>query len=79
MKLDQTLGKGTKDRHDQPINLLRIPNSAVVEIYYTERTPNDYVEEVERRLGSVNNRYGTKRGIKLVLSEQEYGYRKSVV
>ena len=36
IELKQTIGTGIKDRHGQPINLLRIPNSAVRVVYYTE-------------------------------------------
>ena len=72
--LDKTIGTGESDRHGQPINVLRIPNSAVAEVYYTERTSTSAVEEIERRLASANNRYGVERATKLILSEQMFGY-----
>ena len=72
--LDKTIGTGESDRHGQPINVRRIPNSAVAEVYYTERTSTSAVMEIERRLASANNRYGVERATKLVLSEQTFGY-----
>lgn len=75
--LDQTLGTGTRDRHGQPINLLRIPNAAVARVYYTERTPVESVKEIARRLAAANNRYGVTRPTKLVLSERTYGYEEA--
>ena len=72
--LDKTIGTGKSDRHGQPINVLRVPNSAVAKVYYTERTPESAVREIERRLASANNRYGIECAIKLVLSEQMFGY-----
>ena len=74
VELDQTIGTGNADRHGQPINLLRVPNPAVTSVYYTERTPSDAVQQVRRRLENTNNRYGTTRPTKLVLSETELGY-----
>ena len=49
VELDETVGMGRKDRHGQPINLLRVPNVAVMSVYCTERTPEDTVEEVRSR------------------------------
>ena len=72
--LNETIGTGHTDRHGQPINLLRIPNEAVVSVYYTERTPGEVVESVENRLKDPNNRYRATHPTKLVASEYEYGY-----
>ena len=72
--LNETIGTGHSDRHGQPINLLRIPNEAVVSVYYTERTPRDVVESVENRLKDPNNRYRAEFPTKLVSSEYDYGY-----
>ena len=77
MELGQTVGTGASDRHGQPINLLRIPNSAVAKVYYTEGTPQATVETIEQRLMSANNRYGAKHPTKLVLSERTYGYEEA--
>lgn len=73
--LNETIGTGNADRHGQPINLLRIPNEAVVRVYHTERTPIEAVNEVRKRLQDSNNRYRAKHPIKLILSESEYGYK----
>lgn len=72
--LDGTIGTGKCDRHGHPINVLRIPNSAVRKVYYTERTPPSDVQTIERRLASVNNRYGVACATKLVLSERTFEY-----
>ena len=74
VELNETIGTGRKDPHGQPINLLRVPNTAVISVYYTERTPNEIVDEVRKRLGDPNNRYQAVRPTKLVLSETKYGY-----
>ena len=74
VKLNATIGTGHRDAHDQSINLLRIPNRAVSEVFYTERTPKEVVEEVRKRLEDGNNRYGARHLTKLVLSETEYAY-----
>ena len=50
VELDRTVGTGARDQHGQPINLVRIANSAVAKVYYTERTPVDSVDEIKRRL-----------------------------
>ena len=76
VELDRTVGMGTLDQHGQPINLLRIPNSAVAKVYYTERTPLESVEKIKRRLTARNNRYGVKEPTTLVLSERIYGYEE---
>ena len=58
VELNETVGTGRTDRHRQPINLVRIPNAAVVSVYFTERTPNPRVKEVQSRIRNPNNRYG---------------------
>ena len=74
VELNATIGTGHRDAHDQSINLLRIPNRAVSEVFYTERTPKEVVEEIRKRLEDGNNRYGARHLTKLVLSETEYAY-----
>ena len=74
IELEETIGTGHRDPADHPINLIRVPNEAVVEVYYTERTPGDVVEKVQGRLKGPNNRYGTRHLTKLVLSTDRYGY-----
>ena len=77
VELDRTVGTGARDRHGQPINLVRITNSAVAKVYYSERTPVESVDEIKRRLAAGNNRYGVKEPTKLVLSERTYGYEEA--
>ena len=77
VELDDTIGTGLTDRHGQPINLLRIPNQSVKQVYYTERTPPDAVDQVQTRLQDPNNRYGVERPTKLVMSEKGYGYEEA--
>ena len=74
IELNETIGTGYTDQHDQPINLLRIPNEAVMYVYHTERTPIEVVSKVRRRLEDPNNGYPAKPPVKLVLSEREYVY-----
>ena len=74
VELDETIGTGSRDSRGLPINLVRVPNEAVVSVYHTERTPTDVVEEVRSRLENPNNRYGVQRLTKLVASAEHYGY-----
>ena len=75
LELRYTIGTGIKDDRGQPINLVRIPNGAVKEVYYTERTPQDKIKEIKKRLENPNNRFGTTELIKLELAEERYGYQ----
>ncbi len=72
--LNRTIGTGETDRHCQPINLVQIPNEAVVTVYYTERTLDERVNLVKRRLAEKNNRYRAEIPYKLILSSDSYGY-----
>ena len=74
VELDETIGTGLRDSRGLPINLVRVPNEAVVGVFHTERTPDDVVQEVGRRLSDANNRYGTQCLTKLVASAERYGY-----
>ena len=76
VELDLTIGTGERDRHGQPVNLFRIPNTAVGKVYYTERTPKQIVSEIDRRLQAPNNRYSVRQATKLVLSESAYRYEE---
>ena len=78
IELDETIGTGFEDRRGLPINLLRVPNEAVLSVFYTERTPVEVVDLVRSRLENPNNRYGTKGLTKLVASPRRYGYEDSV-
>jgi len=84
VELENTVGTGKVDVRDLPINLLRIPNEAVVEVFFTERTRRKYTDELNRRLTSKNNRYGGGSALvrqigarKLVMSNYDYGYQES--
>ena len=74
LELNNTIGTGYTDRFGQPINLLRVPNKAVMKVYYTERTPDETVKKVQMRLNDANNRYKARCPIKLILSETYYRY-----
>ena len=74
VELNHTIGTGKIDARQQPINLFRIPNEAVKEIYYTERTPSEIVDTIKSRIRDANNRYGLREPVKLVLSGATYGY-----
>ena len=74
MELDETIGTGLRDSQGLPINLVRVPNEAVVAVFHTERTPDVVVQEVGRRLSDKNNRYRTRCLTKLVASAERYGY-----
>ena len=73
-ELNATIGTGHRDAHDQSINLIQIPNRAVSKVFFTERTPRNSVDEVQKRLEDPNNRYRAGHPTKLVLSETEYAY-----
>ena len=77
VELDTTIGKGARDHRGLPINLVRIPNKAVVSVYYTERTPRESVELIRHRLADQNNRYRGDKLRKLILSTTGYSYRES--
>ena len=74
VELSDTIGTGSRDSRDLPINLVRVPNEAVVDVFHTERTPMNIVEEVRGRLQNPNNRYGVQRLTKLVASATRFGY-----
>ena len=74
VELDKTIGTRHCDRHGQPINLMRVPNSAVMAVYYTERTPAETIRLVRRRMNDGNNRYQAHQPTKLILSSTHYGH-----
>ena len=77
VELNDTIGTGETDRHGQPVNLVRVPNEAVVRVYYTERTPPESLETIRNRLANDNNRYETDSPRKLVMSSTSYGYEEA--
>ena len=74
VELRESIGTGETDHHSQPINLIRVPNKAVVRVYCTERTPRERVDEVANRLADPNNRYTAKSPQKLIVAPHSYGY-----
>ncbi len=74
VELDQTIGTGKTDARGLSINLVRVPNEAVVSVYHTERTSPDTVDRIRSRLENPNNRYGISRLTKLVASSERYEY-----
>ena len=77
IELRRTIGTGQPDQHGQPINLVRIPNSAVVRVLYTERTPPESVKLIRDRLADRNNRYRVDKLVKLIMSSTTYGYEEA--
>ena len=76
VELDKTIGTGETDQHGQPINLVQVPNEAVVRVYYTERTPIESVNTIRGRLADKNNRYRADKPRKLILSPISYDYEE---
>ena len=77
VELNKTVGTGQTHQHGLPINLVPIPNEAVVEVFYTERTPGQHVELVRSRLADPNNRYQAGSPRKLILSSTSYEYEQA--
>ena len=77
VELNRTIGTGETDQHDQSINLVQVPNEAVVCVYYTERSPHESVELIRERLADKNNRYRAQNPRKLILSSTSYGYEET--
>lgn len=72
--LRQTIGTGKTDDHCQPINLVQVPNEAIVSVYHTERTPRESVKKISDRLADKNNRYHAEKPLMLAMSSTSYGY-----
>ena len=77
VELNKTIGTGETDQRGLPVNLVQIPNDAVVEVFYTDRTPPNVVQSVRDRLADTNNRYKTGSPRKLMLSTTSYGYEEA--
>ena len=77
VELNRTIGTGDTDQHGQPINLVQVPNEAVKQVFYTERTPRETVELIRDRLAEENNRYRAENPRKLILSTMFYGYEEA--
>ena len=78
VELNKTVGTGQTDQHGLPINLVQIPNEAVVEVFYTERTPCQDVQRIRARLADPNNRYQAENPRKLILSSTSYEYEEAL-
>ena len=74
VQLNETIGQGALDPFSQPINVVRVPNEAVVSVFFTERTPAKVVDMIRDRLTTPNNRYQNVELQKLVMSTTAYGY-----
>ena len=74
LELKNTVGTGKTDRHGYSINLCPIPNEAVTEVYFTERTPKSTVQTIKSRLQNPSNRFRTGVPRKLVLTPNKYSY-----
>ena len=77
VELNSTIGTGQRDQHGHPINLVQVPNEAVVSVYYTERTPRESVKMIRERLADANNRFRANKPRKLILSTTSYGYEEA--
>lgn len=75
VRLKKTVDTGRTDEKGCSVCLFEIPNTCVTEIYYTERTPLDAVESIQKRLGDAGNRYRVQSMRKLILSDKEYAYQ----
>ena len=80
VELNQTIGTGEiDDLHGQPINLVQIPNEAIVRVYYTERTRSNAaksLESITSRLADKDNRYRARYPRRLIVSSKYYGYEE---
>lgn len=74
VELKGTTGTGSRDLSGHSINLVQIPNEAVVSVYHTERADPNVVGRIRSRLENPNNRYGTQNLTKLVASSEGYAY-----
>ena len=77
VELNRIISTGLTDQHGLPINLVQIPNQAVVSVYYTERTPPESVKLIRDRLADKNNRYQAEKPRKLILASTSYGYEEA--
>ena len=72
--LSETNGTGHEDQHCQPINVTRIPNSAVRSVFYTERTPEEKVNQIRARLYNRRDQYLAVTLKQLSLSKSAYRF-----
>ena len=74
LELKNTVGTGKSDRNGHSINIRQIPNEAVTEVYFTERTPKSTVETIKTRLKNPSNRFRAEVPRKVILAPDKYGY-----
>ena len=74
VELKNTIGLGESDNKKYSINIRQIPNEAVTEVYYTERTPQSTVEIIEARLSNSSNRFSVDTAKRVILASNKYGY-----
>ena len=74
LELKNTVGTGKSDRNGHSINIRQIPNEAVTEVYFTERTPKSTVETIKTRLKNPSNRFRAEAPRKVILAPDKYGY-----
>ena len=77
VEFSKTIGIGETDERGLPINLVQVPNEAIVSVYYTERSPEETVKQIRARLADKNNRYRAESTRQLILSSTSYGYEVS--
>ena len=75
VKLGDTIDTNKLDRTMHSINLLSIPNEAVVRLYYTERTDKILVATLDTRLKNPENRYGAESAQQLIRDDLQYRYK----
>ena len=76
VELDKTIGLGVRDGFGYPVNVLRVPNPAVIGVYCTDRTPKAAVAEIRNRISDPNNRYTAQRVTRMVRSDTGVGYKE---
>ena len=74
LELKNTVGAGMGDRNGHSINVCPVPNDAVSEVYYTERTPQHIVDTIDARIRNPSNRFRAIALQKLVLASDRYAY-----
>ena len=74
LELKNTVGAGMGNRNGHSINVCPVPNDAVSEVYYTERTPQHIVDTIDARIRNPSNRFRAIALQKLVLASDRYAY-----
>ena len=75
VKLEDTIDTNRLDRTMHSINLLSIPNEAVVRVYYTERTDKILVAKLDTRLKNPESRYGAESAQQVIQDNRQYEYK----